>query len=95
MPKFLYADLKEPGEYGVTSLVAFGMKLSYTNGEDAGIAYLVIRYTDYEKGIAEGDHLLFSLEEVFEDSYEVYGIAPKDWRPLSSEEIAVIDASIN
>ena len=95
MPKFLYADLKEPGGYGITSLVAFGMKFSYTSGEDAGITYLVIRYNNYEKGIAEGDHLLFSLEEVFEDSYEVYGIAPKDWRLLSSEEVAVVDASIN
>lgn len=94
MPKFLRVDLKQPAEYGVTSLVAFGMPCKNADGSDYGIVYLVIRYIDYKNDIVEGDHLYLSLEETYEEAYEEYGVEPSDWQPLSPQEIDFIDSQI-
>lgn len=87
-PSYLFAALKQPDDAGVAALVAFGLETT----EDE-VFYLVIRYIDYPN-IVEGDHLYHSLEEVLEATSAEYGIAPRDWRDLSADEISKVGAQI-
>lgn len=87
-PSYLFAALEQPDDAGVTALVAFGLVTT----EDE-VFYLVIRYIDYPN-IVEGDHLYHSLEDVLEAASAEYGIAPRDWRELSGDEINEIGAQI-
>lgn len=87
-PSYLFAALEQPDDAGVAALVAFGLVTT----EDE-VCYLVVRYNDYPN-IVEGDHLYHSLEEVFEAASTEYGIAPRDWRDLSPDEISEVGAQI-
>ena len=90
-PKHLFANVRHPDYFRpeVTSIVLFG--LASTDGQ---ILYLEIRYIDFERKIIEGDHLMWSLGEAYENAFRDYGIREVDWRPLSKVEIEKIESGI-
>ena len=90
-PKHLFANVRHSDYFRpeVTSIVLFG--LASTDGQ---ILYLEIRYIDFERKIIEGDHLMWSLGEAYENAFRDYGIREVDWRPLSKVEIEKIESGI-
>lgn len=90
-PRHLFAKVRRPDSFRptVTAIVLFGLAAT-----DGTVFHLEIRYIDYTSNIIEGDHLMTSLQDAYLHAFNDYGIEPSDWRELTVEEIASIEAGI-